>query len=73
MEECPCRYCTKDTGRSDICHGVCERYKTWKKNHDAQVAAERQQRQIDWSARTGHWYQSRSGHWKNKNLVRRRK
>lgn len=73
MSDCPCRYCTTETGRSDICHGICKRYKTWKKKHDEQVARERQQRQALWTPRTGQWYKQPDGHWRNKKSVKRRK
>ena len=73
MEECPCRYCTVDTGRSSTCHGTCEKYIKWKKRHTEQVALERRQRHIKWSVRTGHWYKTPDGHWRNRNAVRRRK
>lgn len=26
----PCRYCTPEMGRNEDCHGICERYKTWR-------------------------------------------
>lgn len=72
MSDCPCRYCTKETGRSDICHGICEKYKTWKKNHDERAAQEKIRRNALWSSRTGRWY-SKGGHWRNPNLVKEEK
>lgn len=38
MSECPCRYCTYETGRSSTCHGTCERYLKWDKEHKDEVA-----------------------------------
>ena len=28
--ENPCRYCTEEQGRSETCHGSCNRHKRWK-------------------------------------------
>lgn len=73
MEECPCRYCTVDDGRDPECHGRCSRYKTWKANHDKKVREDRIKRQAQWSNRTGKWYKTPEGHWRNNKLTRGRK
>lgn len=73
IEECPCRFCTPDTGRSGDCHGRChDRYIPWKKRHDERVALERQQRNLRRSNLTGQWYRQ-NGYWRNKNLIKERK
>lgn len=36
MIDC-CRECTKETGRSEYCHGSCERYLTARKKHIEEV------------------------------------
>ena len=34
IEVCPCRGCTTDTGRSQTCHSICEKYREWKSKMD---------------------------------------
>ena len=37
-EDCPCRFCTKETGRSPTCHSTCtDRYIPWKNKHDGKL------------------------------------
>ena len=42
IRECPCRYCTKDTGRYPGCHDHCEKpdYTAWRKQQ-AEIKAAR--------------------------------
>lgn len=31
IDNCPCKGCTAETGRSPTCHGTCQKYKEWAK------------------------------------------
>lgn len=44
--ECPCRYCTKDTGRYPGCHDHCEKpeYQDWRKQERERKERERQEK-----------------------------
>lgn len=35
LKECPCRYCTQDTGRCVGCHATCTKYIEWRKLKDS--------------------------------------
>ena len=73
MDECPCRYCTADTGRSDVCHSTCPKYLGWKKRNAARKQKQRLERAADYhSPHEGNWAR-KDHHWYNHKLSRGRK
>lgn len=43
-KEAPCKSCNE---RSVSCHSVCERYKTWKQEHDLKLTEVNRKRRAD--------------------------
>lgn len=71
MDVCPCKDCVDE--RTSTCHSTCDNYKKWKARHDEKVAQERAVRESQYSARTGGWYKTADGHWRNNKSPKRRK
>lgn len=64
----------KDCGDREIrCHCTCERYKEWKAWHDKAVADERAERSKSYSDKSGQWFRTDGGYWRNKKIHTRRK
>ena len=46
-QECPCRYCTTETGRSPTCHSTCKDYLKWALWNGKRREKLREQKQLE--------------------------
>lgn len=70
---CPCKGCTKETGRSAGCHAVCERYIPWKENHDKKLEEKSRKREEAEIYYTGMTRRNKSLTTKSVNFRRKKK